>query len=239
MSDRINIFIGYDRRESATYHVLCQSILETTTSPVSIMPLHGPMLSNFDGQQDGTNAFIYSRFLIPDLMGFKGWALYLDSDMLVRTDLSELWAMRDQEKAVMVCKHDYKTRTSRKFIKTPMEARNEHYPRKNWSSLILWNCGHPRNSIVTRDYAATAGGHVLHRFSWLSDDLIGEIPLSWNHLVGEYAYSSDTNLAHYTLGAPGFRYYQGADYAHEWHEMLCEVNRMEGEEPLDMIARAS
>lgn len=80
----IPIFVGYDPRESATFHVLNQSILDHSSVPVSIVPLHVSMLGDFDGQRDGTNAFIYSRFLVPWLMGFKGWAIYCDSDMLFR-----------------------------------------------------------------------------------------------------------------------------------------------------------
>src|SRR5690606_41012351 len=133
----IPIWVGYDPRESAAYHVLTQSILNTSKVPVAVCPLHSPMLNDFDGQQDGTNAFIYSRFLVPELMDFGGWAIYCDSDMLFRRGVEYLWSLRDESKAVMVCQHDYRTRHPRKAIGTALEARNEDYPRKNWSSLIL------------------------------------------------------------------------------------------------------
>lgn len=224
----INLFIGFDPREAATYHVLTQSILNTATVPVAITPLHSPMLNGFDGQQDGTNAFIYSRFLVPELMQFEGWAVYCDSDMLFRSDIAKLWAMRDDSKAVMVCQHDYKTRHPVKSIGTQLEARNDDYPRKNWSSLVLWNCGHPANRLLTRGFVSEAGGRRLHRFEWLADDLIGEIPVSWNHLVWEFAFSPEANLVHFTLGAPGFDYYKDCDYSAEWHGTKRDVNHMVG-----------
>jgi hypothetical protein len=224
----IHLHVGYDPRESATYHVLTQSVLNTSTVPVSFTPLHSPMLQDFDGQQDGTNAFIYSRFLVPELMGFEGWALYCDSDMLFRTDIAELWKLRDDTKAVMVVKHHYKTKHSRKAIGTALESKNEDYPKKNWSSLVLWNCGHPMNRILTREFVAEAGGRILHRFDWLPDDLVGEIPQSWNWLVGEYDFNLGANLVHFTLGAPGFDHYVKSDYSAEWLGGQMDVNHMVG-----------
>lgn len=233
----IPIAIGFDQREAATYHVLVQSILDTTTVPVSITPLHGPMLGDFDGQQDGTNAFIYSRFLVPLLMGWNGWALYMDSDMLAINDLAELWKRRDDSKAVMVCQHEYEVSERRKFIGTPIEADNASYARKNWSSLILWNCGHPSNRILRREFVAEAGGKYLHRFSWLKDDEIGSVPLSWNHLVNEYPYE-EASVAHFTLGAPGFEHYQCVNHADKWFKSLVRANEMIGENPVEMMRRA-
>jgi hypothetical protein len=208
------------------YHVLVQSVLNTSSEPVAIIPLHTSMLGNFDGQQDGTNRLIYSRFLVPSLMEFKGWAIFCDSDMLVRSDIAKLWALRDDSKAVLVCKHDYKTKHPIKARGTFLESKNEDYPRKNYSSLVLWNCGHPMNRIVTRQFAAESGGRILHRFSWLPDDLIGSIPLSWNWLVGEYEFNSEANLAHYTIGVPGFELYKHCDYSAEWFETLADVNHV-------------
>ena len=234
----VKIAIGYDPRESAVYHVLTQSILEKATIPVEIIPLHTPMLGGFDGQQDGTNAFIYSRFLVPQLMGYKGWCLYMDSDMLFRSDPSELWSLRDDSKAVMCVKHDYETTTDTKFVGTPLESPNGDYPRKNWSSLILWNCAHPKNKILTRKFVSEAGGRVLHRFNWLDDSLIGDIPKRWNHLVGEQPDDGNAANIHFTLGAPGFWYYQDTDYASEWHRHLVKVNHMAGENPKDMVKRS-
>lgn len=221
----IPIVIGYDPRESVAHHVLEQSIIDRSSMPVAIIPLHVPLLRNFDGQQDGTNAFIYSRFLVPELMDFDGWAIYCDSDMLFLTDPASLWALRDDSKAVMVCQHDYKTKHRWKSIGTAMEARNDDYPRKNWSSMVLWNCGHPSNRIVNREFASSAGGKALHRFEWLRDEEIGSLPLTWNWLVGEYGPNPEASLVHFTLGIPGFDYYRSCDFSREWKLTLNDVER--------------
>ena len=220
----IPIAIGYDPRESVAFHVLEQSIINRTSIPVCILPLASRMLRNFDGQRDGTNSFIYSRFLVPELMDYQGWALYMDSDMLLRDDLVKLWDLRDESKAVMVVKHEYHTTHRRKLIGTPMECDNADYPRKNWSSLILWNCGHHQNRLINREFVSEAPGSVLHRFHWLTDDLIGELPREWNHLVGEYGVVPDAKNVHFTYGAPCFSHYRKCDYAPEWHGTKEDVN---------------
>jgi glycosyl transferase family 8 len=217
--------IGYDPRESVAHHVLEQSIIDRSSVPVAIIPLHTPLLRDFDGQQDGTNAFIYSRFLVPELMDFQGWAIYCDSDMLFLEDPAKLWALRDDSKAVMVCQHDYKTRQKWKSIGTAMESKNEDYERKNWSSMVLWNCGHPSNRIVNREFASSAGGKALHRFTWLRDEEIGSIPIAWNWLAGEYDYNPEAKLVHFTLGMPGFDYYRNCDFSREWKATLDDVER--------------
>jgi hypothetical protein len=108
-----------------------------------------------------------------------------------------------------------------------MEAKNEHYPRKNWSSMILWNCGHWRNRILTKEFVSSAGGKLLHRFEWLHDEDIGSIPKTWNHLVGEYPIDRNASLVHFTLGAPGFEHYRNSDYADEWFDASDHIERMD------------
>lgn len=220
----IPVAIGFDPRETIAYHVLHQSIIDRTSAPVAIIPLASGMLRGFDGQKDGTNAFVYSRFLVPELMDFQGWAIYLDSDMLLRDDLVKLWDLRDESKAVQVVQHEYVTKHRRKLVGTPMESPNADYPRKNWSSMVLWNCAHPMNRILTMEYVSEAPGSVLHRFSWLPDELIGELPKEWNWLVGEYPLSAEAKLAHFTYGAPCFSHYRKCDYAGEWHQTKESVN---------------
>src|SRR6185312_12894549 len=176
MQSTVPIYVGFDPREAACYHVFCQSVIERASIPVSFHPLHRPMLDNFDGQKDGTNAFIYSRFLIPHLQSYNGWALFFDGDMAMVNDVAELWALRDEfvvNKAVCVVQHDYKTRQPRKYLGTLMEADNLDYPRKNWSSVMLWNCNHMANRILTPEFVREAPGSFLHRFSWLKDEQIG------------------------------------------------------------------
>jgi lipopolysaccharide biosynthesis glycosyltransferase len=211
----IPIFIGYDPREAIAYHVCTNSIIRQSSEPVSINPLALNTLSSYEEKHtDGSNHFIYSRFLVPHLMNYQGWAIFMDGDMLVRDDIAKLWALRDESKAVMVAKHDYQTRLTEKYL----GSKNENYPRKNWSSVILWNCGHPANSIVTPEFVQNATGSQVHRFSWLDNELIGELPLEWNWLDIEYDYNSDAKLVHYTLGTPSFHEFSNqGSFAGEWH----------------------
>jgi lipopolysaccharide biosynthesis glycosyltransferase len=226
----IPLYIGADPREAAGLHVFIQSVMDKASVPVSFIPLHKPMLQNFDGQRDGTNAFIYSRFLVPYLQNYNGWALFADgSDMVCVDDIAKLWAMREHNafnKAVAVVKHDYVTGHDRKYIGTPMEARNDSYPRKNWSSLVLWNCGHYANRRLTPDLVTESPGSFLHRFQWLNDEQIGELPPEWNCLVGEQG-TAGASLLHYTLGFPGFDYYRTCDAAEHWHRSLKRAFHVE------------
>ena len=125
----IPIFIGYDPREAIAYHVCTNSIIRRSSQPVALNPLALNALKGYDEKHtDGSNHFIYSRFLVPHLMNYKGWAIFIDGDMIVRDDINELWEMRDDTKAVMVVKHDYQTKMAEKYL----GAKNENYPRKNW-----------------------------------------------------------------------------------------------------------
>jgi lipopolysaccharide biosynthesis glycosyltransferase len=229
----LRLFVGYDPREAVAYHVFVQSVLDRTSVPVSITPLHAPMLAGFDGQRDGTNAFIFSRYLIPALCGFKGWALFVDGDMLLRADLADLWALRDEGCAVQVVKHDYQTRHPRKYLGSPLENDNVDYPRKNWSSVVLWNCAHPSNAVLTREFVEDVGGAFLHRFMWLKDAEIGPLPAQWNALIGEQ-YCPDAKLAHYTLGVPGFKRYRQEQHACGWALTYLRAMHLLGESPNEL-----
>lgn len=232
MKEAVRLYCGFDQREAFGYHVFCQSVLDKATIPVEFIPLHKPMLEGFDGQRDGTNAFIYSRFLIPYLQNYRGWAIFVDgADMVVRDDIAKLWNMREQfmfNKAVAVVKHDYKTKHPRKYIGTPMEADNADYARKNWSSCILWNAGHFANMRLTPEIVREAPGSFLHRFQWLSDDQIGELPADWNAISGEQDISS-ASLIHYSLGSPGFSHYANCDGAENFHRAKRNALYMIGE----------
>ena len=233
----MKLYVGYDPREAIAYHVFCQSVIEHASIQVAFHPLHGPMLANFDGQQDGTNAFIFSRYLIPYLNGYEGWAMFADGDMVVTDDIAKLWALRDDKYAALVVKHDYRTQHPRKYLGTPIENDNTDYPRKNWSSVVLWNCGHPANRILTRGFVSEAGGRFLHRFQWLRDEEIGDLPKEWNHLVLEYEKNDNAKLLHHTLGTPAFRHYTNTD-AH-WHKYLMKALNAIGEDKIQMVQRSS
>jgi hypothetical protein len=210
----IPIFIGYDPREAVAYHVCANSIIRHSSQPVAFAPLALSILKDYEEQHtDGSNHFIYSRFLVPHLMNYNGWAIFMDGDMLVRDDITKLFELREEDKAVMVVKHDYQTKLTTKYL----GSKNESYPRKNWSSVILWNCGHPANRSVTPEFVMSATGAQVHRFTWLDDSLIGELPKEWNWLPDEYGPNDDAKLLHYTLGTPSFHDFATTPMADEWH----------------------
>lgn len=234
----IPVYVGYDPREAAAYHVFCQSVLEHASVPVAFYPLHRPLLRGFDGQRDGTNAFIFSRYLVPYLQNFQGWAVFFDGDMVMREDIADLWALRDDwDKAVQVVKHDYRTRNPRKYVGSPLENDNFDYPRKNWSSVMLWNCGHYANRLMTPHFVAEAPGSLLHRFEWLKDSQVGELPARWNLLEREQEHPHPA-LIHYTCGVPGFHHYARDPWAHEWHETLLRTIHVSGESATGLVTRA-
>ena len=210
----IPIFIGYDPREAIAYHVCANSIIRQSSMPVAITPL---ALNNFkeynETHTDGSNQFIYSRFLVPYLMGYHGWAIFMDGDMIVRGDIAELWAMRNNTCDVMVVKHDYKTRMTEKYL----GSKNEDYPRKNWSSVIMWNCGNHPNKRLTPEFIEKSTGAELHRFSWIDDGRIGELPKEWNWLPDEFGPNHNAKLLHYTLGTPCFHEFATTPQGDEWH----------------------
>ncbi len=162
---------------------------------------------------DGSNHFIYTRFLVPHLQEYTGWAIFIDGDMIVRDDIVKLWELQNPYNDVMVVKHDYKTRMPVKYL----GSKNEDYPRKNWSSVILWNCNSFPNRKLTPQFVQQSTGSELHRFSWLDDDRIGELPPEWNWLPDEYGINKNAKLLHYTLGTPCFQEFADTPQSDEWH----------------------
>jgi hypothetical protein len=141
--------------------------------------------------------------------------------MLALGDVAELWRFGDSWKALQRVPHDYSTKHSRKYVGTALEAGNSDYPRKNQSSLMLWNCGHYANRILTPEFVQERSGADLHRFSWLGEERwLGELPFEWNWLVGEQEFNPKAKLAHFTLGQPGFKHYSHGDYADLWKSEL-------------------
>ena len=210
----IPVFVGYDPREAIAYHVCANSIIRNSSQPVAIVPVALNLFQDYsETHTDGSNHFIYTRFLVPYLCDFTGHAIFIDGDMIVRGDIAELWAMRNSSVDVQVVKHDYKTRMPVKYL----GSKNEDYPRKNWSSVILWNCNSFPNRKLTPDFVQHATGSELHRFSWLEDHRIGELPPEWNWLPDEYGPNADAKLLHYTLGTPCFQEFADTPQGNEWH----------------------
>jgi lipopolysaccharide biosynthesis glycosyltransferase len=222
MTDLIKITIGFDQREAVAYHTFVQSIIDHATYPLSITPLAINSLKDYSEiHNDNSNDFIYSRFLTPYLNHFSDWAIFADGDMICQSDIRELWDLRDETKAIQVVKHEYKTKSHRKYLGNI----NENYPRKNWSSLILWNCKHPKNKILTPEFVACQPGSYLHRFSWLEDNEIGELPKDWNWLAIEYPENRNAKLIHYTLGTPCFKDYKDTDMSDIWYKIQSKITQ--------------
>jgi lipopolysaccharide biosynthesis glycosyltransferase len=217
----IRVFIGYDAREAVAFSVLAHSIYARASEPVSVTPLMLSELKGVFGRERHalqSTDFAFSRFLTPYLSGYEGWSIFTDCDMLVLDDIAHLWRLRDDRYAVMVVKHDHQPRESVKFLDQPQSA----YPKKNWSSVMLFNNAMCR--ALTPEYVNTASGLELHQFKWLADEaLIGELPRRWNHLVGYYADDPDVSLVHYTLGGPYFDEYRDCSYAEEWRRELASM----------------
>jgi hypothetical protein len=211
----LSIYVGYDPRESVAYHTLAHSILRRSSVPVAIAPLAQNQLKSIYRRSRGpteSTEFSLTRFLVPALSEFRGWSIFMDCDMLCRVDIAELALEieRQRDKAVLLCKHDYVPKTERKFL----DQIQTRYQRKNWSSLMLFN--NERCRALSADYVNTASGLDLHRFAWMDDGAIGELPLEWNWLVGEYAYNPAARIVHFTIGGPYFETYRDCDYAADW-----------------------
>lgn len=215
-NDMVRVFIGYDPKEAVAFHVLSHSIHSRASVPVSIAPLMLSQLSKLMWRERHSlqsTEFSFSRFLVPYLCDFKGWALFMDCDMLMLDDINTLWSLRDDRYAVMCVKHDHVPKTDTKFLNQPQTQ----YEKKNWSSVMLMNC--EKCGALTPDYVNKSTGLELHRFRWLaSEDLIGEIPHRWNHLVDYDPALPESELSniHYTEGGPYFDDFADCGYADLW-----------------------
>jgi hypothetical protein len=210
----IRVFIGYDSAEAVAFSVLSRSIHARASAPVAVSPV---MLSQLRGVFERphnalqSTEFSFSRFLVPWLAGYEGWAVFMDCDMLMRDDVAELWKLRDERFAVQVVKHAHVPREDVKFL----GHTQTRYQKKNWSSVMLMNCA--RCKALTPQFVNTASGLELHQFKWLeNEDLIGALPSRWNHLVGYDAPRRDAALVHFTIGGPWFPEYRDSEYAPEW-----------------------
>lgn len=221
------IFIGYDPRESIAYHVLSHSILSRASGPVSITPLVLNSLRTIHKRERDplqSTDFTYTRFLVPYLCEYSDWALFMDCDMLVLDDVYKLCDYIDPRYAVRVVKHQHRPPEQRKFF----GAEQTRYPRKNWSSVMLFNCGLCR--ALTPEYVDHATGAQLHQFDWLPEVQIGELPRRWNHLVGydDALPSYKLSLLHWTTGGPWIEQYKDTLYSDKWRNKLRAMGTRNG-----------
>lgn len=224
----IRVFIGYDRREDQAYTVCRESIQRHASGPVDVVRLDQQWLRRIGlyrrqtflrGEQrydtidekPYSTEFSFSRFLVPSLMP-EGCALFCDSDFLWRADVYELLEIADPRCAVMTVKHDFVPSEVTKMRGQEQVA----YPRKNWSSLMLWNCSHPAAHTLTPYLVNTMPGGWLHQLTWLEEGQIGMLPEEWNWLEGHSPKWLDPKAVHFTRGTPDMPGWESVDYADEW-----------------------
>jgi hypothetical protein len=236
-----SIFIGYDSRESDAFAVARESIRKRLNTPIPIYGLvledlkkaglywrptekrpsaaDRPVLWDVISEHPMATEFAISRFLVPYLAK-EGMALFVDADVMARGCVARLFEMttHDRSKAVWCVQHKHEQAAG-----TKMDGQVQTvYGRKNWSSVMIWNCDHPGAKKITPEYVNSVPGRDLHQFKFLADEEIGEIGPEWNHLVGEYPPNPDAKLVHFTLGVPSFAGYENSEFADEW---LAERDR--------------
>ena len=228
MAAPFRVYIGWDRREPIAYDVACYSLERRASIPVEVTPIkldelvaRGMYWRDVDPK--ASTEFTYSRFLTPALAGFRGWALFCDCDFLWLGDIGGLADYAKGDKAVYCVQHDYMPKETHKMDGAVQSA----YPRKNWSSLMLFNCDHPSVKRLTPEVVNSESGAYLHRMQWLADEDIGSLPVAWNWLEGwnQKPRNGTPEAVHYTRGGPWFENWQDVDYGDLWR---AERAAMEG-----------
>lgn len=237
MQDVLRVYIGFDSRETIAYDVARASLLDRATAPVSVTPLllerlQASGLSErpyrvyrggvWDVISDApvSTEFANTRFLVP-LLAQTGWALFTDCDVVFLSDVVELFAMADPRYAVMCVKHQHEPVEGTKMDGCVQTS----YPRKNWSSVMLFNCDHEANRALTLHRINNAPGRDLHRFYWLHDNEIGELPSEWNWLVGVQPKPLNPKIAHFTLGGPWLPEWKAAEHDQLWMDCKGRYTR--------------
>ncbi len=219
MTSNLNFYIGYDSKEDIAYRVCKYSILKrkNTNLKVTSLKLYELVTNKMYFREIdplASTEFTYSRFLVPALNKYKGWAIFCDCDFIFFEDISKILESLDVSKAVYCVKHDYTPKEKHK-----MDGQKQTiYPRKNWSSFVLFNCAHPSNKKLTVDMVNSETGSFLHQFKWLKDSEIGSLDERWNWLEGWTSSHNDKKpfAVHYTRGGPWFDEWQDVEFANEW-----------------------
>ena len=222
----MKIFIGYDPREETAYQVCRESLARQSSTLLNIQPIKQSEMREknlYWREKDALSSteFSFTRFLVPYLAGYTGWAIFMDCDFLWRGDIAEIEQYIDPAYAACVVKHDYKPKET-----TKMDGQVQtQYPRKNWSSFVLWNCGHFETRNLSLRMVNERSGLYLHRFNFLSDEFIGELPIKFNYLEGWYTKEDEPNPlgVHFTRGGPWFKDYVDVEYGDEWVEMYKNI----------------
>ena len=215
------VYIGWDPREDIAYQV-CKHSIHRLSNDIEVLPLKldelkaKGLVTRPDDLKAATQ-FTFTRFLVPYLNGYDGWAVFIDCDFLARTDVNKLFDLADNRYAVQVVKHEYNVKDG----VTKMDGQVQHaYPRKNWSSCMLFNCAHRKNrDFLYPEFMNKQEMSYLHRFQWLDDADIGSLNHEWNWLVGHYKEPKDghPSFIHYTLGMPFMPDYEKSEYSEAWY----------------------
>jgi len=216
------VYIGWDPREDIAYQV-CKHSIHRLSKDIEVLPLKldelksKGLVTRLDDLKAATQ-FTFTRFLVPYLNGYEGWAVFIDCDFLARQDVNKLFDLADDRYAVQVVKHEYNVQDGI----AKMDGQVQHaYPRKNWSSCMLFNCAHTKNKqYLYPEFMNKQEMKYLHRFEWLDDSEIGSLPIEWNYLVGHYneAEYGKPSFIHYTLGMPFMPGYENCEYSNVWYE---------------------
>jgi len=216
------VYIGWDPREDIAYQV-CKHSIHRLSRDIEVLPLKldelksQGLVTRPDDPKASTQ-FTFTRFLVPYLNGYDGWAVFIDCDFLCRSDVNHLFDLADDRYAVQVVKHEYNVQDGI----AKMDGQVQHaYPRKNWSSCMLFNCGHRKNrDFLYPEFMNKQEMSYLHRFQWLEDDEVGSLPVEWNWLVGHYQEPRDghPSFLHYTLGMPFMPGYEKCEYSDAWYQ---------------------
>lgn len=227
------VFIGYDPREDIAYRVAARSLLDKSSIPLEIIPIvQGDLRRRglYTREKDplSSTEFSFTRFLTPYLCDYQGWALFVDCDFLFRRDIAEILEYTDTSKAVLVVKHDYTPAES-----TKMDGCVQHpYPKKNWSSCILWNAAAEECRSLTPEVVNIQSGMYLHQFKWIPDpSRIGSLPITFNYLEGVYSAADEPDpiAVHYTRGGPWFPQWQHVEYNMDWNSAAVRVLQLQRE----------
>ncbi len=204
----LRVFIGWDSREAEVADILAYSLHQHASIPLDIRYLKLADL-DFNRTHDPLQSteFTYTRFLVPHLCNYKGKAVFMDCDMLCLGDIKELDDLDMSDYALRVVKHDHRPKAKFKMDGCVQTV----YPRKNWSSLMIMNC--ERLKLWSKSIVETESGAFLHRFQGIDDDLIGEIPNTWNTLDWM---DECSKLIHYTSGGPWFEECKDHPYGAIW-----------------------
>ena len=227
----LRVFVGWDSREDIAYQVCKRSLEQHSSIPLHISPIRQSELRARGVYTRGpdplsSTEFSFTRFLTPYLTGYEGWAIFADCDFLFRRDIAGILDYLDPAKALSCVKHEYTPPET-----TKMDGQQQtQYPRKNWSSFMLINCAHEQVRRLTPSVVNAESGLYLHRFNWLSDDVIGALPLTWNYLEGWHSKADcdDPIAVHFTRGGPWFENYRDVEYGEEW---MALSDRIQGCQP--------